>query len=235
VIMTENDIRLLVHQDGDLNDLIIDGYLSLIVSKVTSEKKVLAAQTYVVSQIIQKKLKRFDTTWLHSEIIIRLINQNHHWYLIIIDNKNKLVVEFDSMPDHRIPRRQNIERLLGLFDIQHYFHHKSRLDFTNEWQYTIPTTDLNIKQHDLHSCGVHLLAYANAYIQNQQLPNINTQNVKLHRFHIAENILRSALPIKIDSPDSVSNSQMNTILNSHAISLGGRTHRTKPKDIEAHT
>jgi hypothetical protein len=204
VTMRQSDIELLLNKDGDLNDLIIDGYLSIIASKAPSHSRVLAVQTHIISQIIDKRLNRFDKKWLSFDIIFCPINQNHHWYIIILDLKKKLIVEFDSMPNHILPRRQNMNRLLKTLDIQHYFHAKTNIDFINDWKYAIPTEDSNFQQQDIHSCGVHLLVYAHAYIQQQKLPNITIENVRLHRFQLAELILRQALPTNFDSDTSVS-------------------------------
>jgi len=130
VIMRENDIEVLLDNDSQLNDLIIDSYLSIIASTTSSNNRVLAVQTYIVSQIIKKRVNRFDKKWLDFDIILCPITQRHHWYLIIVDSKKNLVVEFDSMPSHIQPKRRNINRLLKFFDIQHYFHNKTNVDFS---------------------------------------------------------------------------------------------------------
>lgn len=204
VLMGLNDIELLLNEDGDLNDLIIDGCLSLIASTAPTHKRVLAVQNYIVLQIIEKRIKRFNKKWLDFDIILCPIVQYHHWYLIIIDFKEKLVLEFDSMPNNTLPKRQNMNRLLKYLDIQYYFHHKTNIDFINDWQRVTPIEDFNLKQQDIHSCGVHLLVHAHAYTQQHKFAHITSDNVRLYRFQIAEFILRNALPTRTDSDSSVS-------------------------------
>ena len=78
VIMRENDIEVLLDNDSQLNDLIIDSYLSIIASTTSSNNRVLAVQTYIVSQIIKKRVNRFDKKWLDFDIILCPITQRHH-------------------------------------------------------------------------------------------------------------------------------------------------------------
>ena len=56
-IMTTKEINIILNENGDLNDLIIDGYLSMIASIVPSNIRVLAIPVYRISQMIEKRLK----------------------------------------------------------------------------------------------------------------------------------------------------------------------------------
>jgi hypothetical protein len=203
--MEQKDIRLLLNNNGDLNDLIIDGYLSILASIAPTNNRVLAVESYLVSQIIEKRFKQFDKTWLNFDIILCPVNQEHHWYLVIIDSKDKIILELDSMPNLTLPRRRNINRIMKYFDIQHYFHNDENIDFISDWKLAIPTEDFNLKQQDDHSCGVHLLVYAHAYAKQQKFPEITSRNLRLFRYQLAENILKQAVPISTDTDSTVRN------------------------------
>ena len=155
-------MELLLNSEGDLNDLIVDAQLLTIASAAPSGYRVLAMPTHKVSQIIDYKLNRFATTLVDYDAVLCPINQNHHWYLIIIDIKQKVVVESDSLLTANLPKTQNMNRLLHFLDIQHSLKHDIRIDFNCNWKLATPLQDLKLQQDDLHSCGVHLLVHAEA-------------------------------------------------------------------------
>lgn len=198
-----DDIKVLLDKQGDLNDLIINAHLFVTATAASLQKRVLAVQSYVISEIIQKRLKRITTPWLDYDIILCPINQKHHWYIIIIDIQRKIIVEFDSLPTHDLPRTQNMNRLLHVLGIQHKLKTQTPINFEKTWKFCTPSTELNLLQKDSHSCGLHLLIQTKAYINQQQLTTIPTEKIHHYRYQVAEEILRKADPI---SPDSSSSS-----------------------------
>ena len=70
-------------------------------------------------------------TWLEHDLILCPINQKYHWYIVIIDIKQQLVVELNSLTSHDSPRAQNITRLLHVLNIQHYLKTGTDVDFGN--------------------------------------------------------------------------------------------------------
>ena len=192
VVMQQTDIDLLLNNDGDLNDLVINGHLFISSTTTHTDCKALAVQSYYVSQIIDNRLRRFEPSWLKHDMILCPINQNHHWYIVILDLKEKLVVELDSMASHDLNRSRNRERLLHVLDAQYYLENNNHLDIQNEWRLATPLADLRLQQDDQHSCGVHLLVQAHTYINKTQFSVIRKDNVRLHRFKLAEAILQKA-------------------------------------------
>ena len=204
VQMQQSHIDLLLDTDDNLNDLIINGHLFISSTTTPTDCKAFAVQSHSVSHIIDNRLRRFEQSWLKHDMILCPINQNQHWYIVILDLKEKLVVELDSMPSHNLNRSRNRERLLHVLDTQYYLKNNRHLDIQNEWQLATPLTDLQLQQDDQHSCGVHLLVQARAYVNKRQFSVINHDNVRLHRFKLAEAILRKAELTGSDSDYSLS-------------------------------
>jgi hypothetical protein len=213
--MEKKDVENLLNNEGDLNDLIIDAQLCTIVSVASSGNRVLALPSHQVSQIIDNRLNRFSTTLVNYDVVLCPINQNHHWYLIIIDIKQKLVVELDSLLSTNLPRAQNMSRLLHFLDLQYCLKHGDNIDFDSDWKLATPLLDLKLQQDDLHSCGVHLLVQAEAYVNQTRFPLICKKNIRLYRYQIAEAILRKADDVITEADwESVS---ISTYTNSHDI------------------
>jgi hypothetical protein len=204
VQMKKNDIETLLAPNGDINDLVINGHLFITASTAQVNIRVLALQSYVVSEMIENRLRSLRNVWLDYDIILCPINQNKHWYLVILDIKQKLILEIDSLPTHNIPRSQNITRLLHVLNIQSLLREQTEISFDDNWKLANPTAEKKLQQTDAHSCGVHLLIQARAYVNNHQFVHIPDDKVRLYRYHIAEDLLRKAELISDDSDDSVS-------------------------------
>ncbi|CAF1111372.1 unnamed protein product [Rotaria sordida] len=76
-------------------------------------------------------------------------------------------------------------------------------DFDNGWKLCEPSEEFDLYQNDQHSCGVHLLTQAKAYINHEQHKPIPQDEINLYRHQIAEEILRKAEPIFDDSISDV--------------------------------
>jgi hypothetical protein len=202
--MEQKTIDLLIQKETDLNDLIINGHLSLTVSAAPTNGRVLALDSLIVSEIVDKRLKRIDNTWLDYDIILCPINQEKHWYLIILDLKKNLILELDSLPTFHIPRSQNINRLLHVLNMQSILRGQGEIPFQQNWKLAIPTEDKQLQQSDIHSCGVHLLVQARAYVNNHKFVHIPDDKILLYRYQIAEDILRKGELVSDDSCSSVS-------------------------------
>ncbi|CAF3553711.1 unnamed protein product, partial [Rotaria sp. Silwood2] len=176
----KDDIKLLLDNDGDINDLIIDAHLFITATTATFHKRILAMETHTVSEKIQKKIKHIKKSWFDYDIILCPINQKHHWYLVIIDLERNLIIQYDSLPTHDLPRRQKLQH------------------FQSAWKLSEPSEDFHLHQNDQHSCGVYLLTQAKAYINREQHQPIQPDEINLYRHQIAEEILRKAEPISDD-------------------------------------
>ena len=110
------------------------------------------------------------------------------------------------MPNLNLPKRQNIESLLKVLDLQQSFQTGIHADLAKDWHHAIPTEDFNLLQHDTHSCGVHLLLHADAYLQQREYSRITSKNIRIYRHQLVENILRKAIPLDSDFNETVSNS-----------------------------
>ncbi|CAF4619150.1 unnamed protein product, partial [Rotaria sp. Silwood2] len=194
-----DDIKLLLDNDGDINDLIIDAHLFITATTATFHKRVLAMDTHTVSEIIQKKIKHIKKSWSDYDIILCPINQKHHWYLVIIDLERNLIIEYDSLPTHDLPRQQNLQRLIHMINIHNFLKNGTDIDFQSGWKLSQPSEDFDLHQNDQHSCGVYLLTQAKAYINREQHQPIPQDEINLYRHQIAEEILRKAEPISDDS------------------------------------
>ncbi|UJR13059.1 hypothetical protein I4U23_000085 [Adineta vaga] len=189
-----DDMNVLLEKDGDINDLIIDAYLSITASNAPSDDKVMAVPSYLMRQIIFKKIKGLPKNWLNYDVLLCPINENHHWYIIIIDLKNKLMLQLDSLVTHNLPRLINMDRTLHMLNLQYVLKTQSGIDFTNEWKLITFDNDGSMHQRDSHSCGVRLLVQADAYVKKQQFVNIEEDKLLLYRYKIAETILRRGEP-----------------------------------------
>ena len=217
--MDKKDVELLLNSEGDLNDLIIDSQLLTIASAASPGARVLAILTHQVSQIIDYQMKCFSKTLVDYDVVLCPINQNHHWYLIIIDMKQKVVVELDSMLTANLPRLQNMNRLLHFLDIQYCLKHGTSIDFNGAWKLATPLQDLKLQQDDLHSCGVHLLVHAEAYLNQKRFSVINKENIRLHRYQLGEILLRKADYIQTEAEwESVSISAYKDARHAHDLS-----------------
>ncbi|CAF2072354.1 unnamed protein product [Rotaria magnacalcarata] len=78
VQLKKDDIKTLLDNDADINDLIINVHLLIIASTAPFHKRVLAVESHTVSDIIENKLKNIRTSWLDYDIILCPINQKHH-------------------------------------------------------------------------------------------------------------------------------------------------------------
>ncbi|CAF1134810.1 unnamed protein product [Rotaria sordida] len=67
---------------------------------------------------------------------------------------------------------------------------KANIDFDNGWKLCEPSEEFDLYQNDQHSCGVHLLTQAKAYINREQHKAIPQDEINLYRHQIAEEILR---------------------------------------------
>jgi hypothetical protein len=198
------DIQTLIEQNGDLNDSIINSHLYLTALNATANNRVLAMQTYFVSDIIENRLKQIRDTWLKYDIILCPISQSKHWYLLILDLKQKLILEFDSLRTHPIPRAQNLDRLLHFLNTQSLLTEKNDIKFQNNWKLANPDVDLKLQQTDNHSCGVHLLIQARAYVNNSKFLHISANKTRPYRFQIAEDIINNREPTMHDDDTSSS-------------------------------
>jgi hypothetical protein len=190
--MEKKDVDLVLNSEGDLNDLIINAQLLTIASAVSLGSRVLAVPTHETCQIIYSQLNCFRVSWTDYDVVLCPINQNHHWYLIIIDIKQKLIVELDSLPSANLPKDQNMNRLLHFLDMQFGLKQDNVPDFNNDWKLATPLQDLKLQQDDLHSCGIHVLLHAEAYLNQTRFSPINKKNIRLYRYQIAESLLRKA-------------------------------------------
>ncbi|CAF4791551.1 unnamed protein product, partial [Rotaria socialis] len=205
VQLKKDDIKTLLDNDADINDLIINVHLLIIASTAPFHKRVLAVESHTISDIIENKLKNIRTSWLDYDIILCPINQKHHWYLMIIDLEQHLFIQFDSLPAHDIPRRQNLERLIHILNTQYYLKYDTNIDFRTAWALSDPSEDFDLCQNDVHSCGVHLLIQAKAYTNRERHKPIPQDKINLYRHQIAEDILQKAEP---KSDDSISDAMM---------------------------
>ena len=201
--MKPDNIKTLLDSDGDLNDLIIDAHLLLTASNASPEYNILTVPSYLTKQIVDKQLKQMPKTWLDYDMLLCPINQGYHWYILIVDLKRKHIVQLDSLPTHNIPRSVNLTRLLHVLNIQHYFRTDANIDFHHLWKFAAPDHDPRLHQHDLHSCGVHLLIQARAYVNNNKFIYMTPNLIQLYRHQIAEDLLHQA-DIHPDSDDSYS-------------------------------
>ncbi|CAF4693049.1 unnamed protein product, partial [Rotaria socialis] len=199
VQLKKDDIKTLLDNDADINDLIINVHLLIIASTAPFHKRVLAVESHTISDIIENKLKNIRTSWLDYDIILCPINQKHHWYLMIIDLEQHLFIQFDSLPAHDIPRRQNLERLIHILNTQYYLKYDTNIDFRTAWALSDPSEDFDLCQNDVHSCGVHLLIQAKAYTNRERHKPIPQDKINLYRHQIAEDILQKAEPKSDDS------------------------------------
>ncbi|CAF4666543.1 unnamed protein product, partial [Rotaria sp. Silwood2] len=200
----KDDIKLLLDNDGDINDLIIDAHLFITATTATFHKRILAMETHTVSEKIQKKIKHIKKSWFDYDIILCPINQKHHWYLVIIDLERNLIIQYDSLPTHDLPRRQNLQRLIHMINIHNFLKNRTDIDFQSAWKLSEPSEDFHLHQNDQHSCGVYLLTQAKAYINREQHQPIPQDEINLYRHQIAEEILRKAEPISDDSISDIS-------------------------------
>ena len=208
ITIGSTDIKILLEKNGDINDLIIDAHLSITASNISSTQNVLALPSYIIRQIISKTLKHLPIPWLNYDILLCPINQNHHWYIIIIDIKRKLILELDSLVTHDIPRTQNLNRLLHILTLQYYLKMNKEINFLTDWRLFSFRSYNNMQQTDAHSCGINLLIRTEAYINQKKFVEIKADQVQLYRYQIAETLLRYAKP---PSPDSSSISSSSSV------------------------
>ncbi|CAM4985835.1 unnamed protein product [Rotaria socialis] len=168
LVQLKNDIKTLLDNDADINDLIINVHLLITASTAPFHKHVLVVESHTVSNIIENKLKYVRTSWLDYDIILCPINQKHDWYLMIIDLERNLFIQFDSLPAHDIPRIQNLERLIHILNTQHYLKHDTNIDFRTAWTLSDPGEDFDLYQNNVHLCGAHLLIQAKAYTNRER-------------------------------------------------------------------
>lgn len=203
--MEQHHIEDLRDENKNLNDLVINSHLRLTASTAPGNKRVLALDSLIVSDILRKNLKHVHTTWANYDIILCPIQQSSHWYLLILNLEERLIIEFDTLPTITIPRAQNITRILQILNIQNLFLHQHDIDFEHYWKLAIPTEDKHLQQVDAHSCGVHLLIQAQNYIKNYKFVHIPRDRIRLYRYQLAADILRKAELIPESSGSSVRN------------------------------
>ena len=204
--MEQRHIDSLCDVKENITDAIINSHLRLTASTAPGNKRVLALDSLLVSDIVTKNLKHIHTTWANYDIILCPIRQSNHWYLLILNLEERLIIQFDTLPTLKIPRAQNITRILHVFNIQNLFSHQKDIDFEHYWKLAIPTEDKFLQQEDAHSCGVHLLIQAQNYIKNYKFVHIPQDRIRLYRYQLAADIIRKAEPIAESSSSSVSNS-----------------------------
>ncbi|CAF1327049.1 unnamed protein product [Rotaria sp. Silwood1] len=200
----KDDMKILLDNDGNINDLIIDAHLSITATTAPFHKRVLALETHTISEIIEKKVKHIKKSWFDYDIILCPINQKRHWYLVIIDLERNLIIQYDSLPTHDIPRRQNLQHLIHMINIHHFLKNGTDIDFQNSWKLCEPSEDFDLYQNDQHSCGIYLLTQAKAYTNREQHKPIPQDEINLYRHQIAEELLRKAEPVFDDSISDVS-------------------------------
>ncbi|CAF1043439.1 unnamed protein product [Adineta ricciae] len=194
-----DDMTILLSPNGDINDLIIDAHLSITASSAASNNKVLAVPSYLIRQIILKKLRTIPISWLNFDILLCPINQNNHWYIIIIDRKKNLILELDSSVKHEMPRLTNMKRILHILHLQHFLKTHKGIDFENHWKLITFENEPTMQQTDSHSCGIHLLLQAEAYVKNFKFLQIQGDQLQQYRYRIAEALLRKGEPNKNSS------------------------------------
>ncbi|CAF1422336.1 unnamed protein product [Rotaria magnacalcarata] len=71
---------------------------------------------------LQSSLNELFTTikQLDYDIVLCPINQKQHWYLIVLDLETKLILQFDSLRTHDLPRAQNMNRLILHLNAQNF-------------------------------------------------------------------------------------------------------------------
>jgi hypothetical protein len=201
--LIKEDINRLCNKDEYLNDMIINAYLYIIASASTSNR-IFAVPSYFVSKILRKTIDNIKCIWLSYDIILLPINENNHWYIVIFDIKEKLIIQLDSLLKHQISRSQNMIRLANYLNTQYILKTGTTMNSDGSWKLASPTDEKTLQQTDASSCGIHLLMQATSYVQKRKFVIINDANVQCYRYQIAETILRRAEPVSDDSGDSVS-------------------------------
>jgi hypothetical protein len=203
VRLNKEDISRLCNKDGLLNDMIINAYLHIIASAPASNR-IFAVSSYFVSKILRKMIDSIKCSWLSYDIILCPINDNNHWYIIIFNMKEKLIVQLDSLSKHQISRSENLIRLASYLNTQFILKTGNTMDYDGPWKLANPTDEKAFQQTDASSCGIHLLIQTASYVQKKKFAIINDENIQCYRYQIAETILRRAELVSDDSNDSVS-------------------------------
>lgn len=159
--LTEDDLLTLNDREW-LNDSVINEYLKLIVRSSDRENIVVLSSFFVESLLRDKMEKTPDLT---EKYTIIPINLNSHWTLAIVMFAENSIIYFNSMGD-----TLEVEDQEMAWKLVNYFNKKYPViegGKSSSWKFKAYN---NIQyQTNSDDCGVFVLAWARAWLFDQQL------------------------------------------------------------------
>ena len=198
----KDDIRLLLDNDGDINDLIV--YLLITAITAPFHKRVLEVETHIVSMIIEKTLKHIKKSWFQYDIILCPTSQKYHWHLVLTDVGQNFIIQYNTLSAHDTRCLHNLLCLVCMINIHYFLKNDTDVDFDKSQKHSESNKNFHLHQNDRHLCRVQLLIQAKAYTNGEKEKSVLQDRINLYRRQVVEDILRLTETVFYNSMSHVS-------------------------------
>ncbi|XP_039461828.1 uncharacterized protein LOC120435772 isoform X1 [Oreochromis aureus] len=185
--------------DMELESESINAYLAIMVRQCNRHNSAKAAfiDSFSMTAIWKRKAPRLKIKPMEHEVILGIVNEHHHWTLVVIYPQEKKSLYLDPLGE----TKQGIQNCL---ESTRAFMRKKKGCNVSRW--TCDTVK-HPKQLDATSCGVFALKFAEKILQKESIDFPSTKKaINTHRLQIATTLL-------LETGNSFSTIQCSEIMN----------------------
>ncbi|XP_032424764.1 sentrin-specific protease 1-like [Xiphophorus hellerii] len=165
----------------ELESEVINAYLHLMVNNYNRnhQEKVRVIDSFEMSRIWLKKSSRLKIDPEKFKIIVGIVNESHHWMLVVIYPLEKRTVFLNSLGESQKDVKRCLEATRAFM--------RSKGMKVSRWKCETVTHAI---QQDMVSCGVFALKFAECILENKDLNFPSTaEAVKTMRLDISSTLL----------------------------------------------
>ncbi|XP_026024288.1 sentrin-specific protease 2-like isoform X2 [Astatotilapia calliptera] len=167
--------------DMELESESINAYLEIMVRQCNRHNSAKAAfiDSFSMTAIWKRKAPRLKIKPMEHEVILGIVNEHHHWTLVVIYPQEKKSLYLDPLGE----TKQGIQNCL---ESTRAFMRKKGCNVS---RWTCDTVK-HPKQVDATSCGVFALKFAEKILRKESIDFLSTKKaINTHRLQIATTLL----------------------------------------------
>ncbi|XP_073802848.1 uncharacterized protein [Danio rerio] len=163
----------------ELESEVINAYLTLKVKEHNekSKRKAYAFNTFTMSELWKGKPQRFKVDPAKYDVLLGIVNECHHWFLMAIYPAQRKAILLDSLGETEVKKKKCLETASAIM---------KKLPVSHWVCETLP----HPHQKDGTSCGVFALKFAEYILKEKEIDFCSApQEVKRLRLEIASTLL----------------------------------------------
>ncbi|XP_019216235.1 sentrin-specific protease 1 isoform X1 [Oreochromis niloticus] len=167
--------------DMELESESINAYLAIMVRQCNRHNSAKAAfiDSFSMTAIWKRKAPRLKIKPMEHEVILGIVNEHHHWTLVVIYPQEKKSLYLDPLGETKQGIQNCLESTRGFMQKKG----------CNVSRWTCDTVK-HPKQLDATSCGVFALKFAEKILQKESIDFPSTKKaINTHRLQIATTLL----------------------------------------------